>query len=474
MSTRQAESPAQAPTAPFNWRFVTPMYVGSALNPVNSSLIATALVPMAHGLHVSVGSTAVLVSALYLASAIAQPTGGKLAEVFGPRRIFLAGILLVLAGGVVGAFGRDIATLVVARVLIGVGTSGGYPSAMLIIRRRAREAGLSEPPGGVLGGLQIAGTATAALGLPVGGVIVDAFGWRSTFVVNVPVAVVAFLLAVLWLPADRRDGPKLGAREVVSRIDLTGIALFAATLSALLLFLDGLPGARWAYLGVAAAFAVALVLWERVAATPFLDVRLLVRDLALTRTYLRFGLTSLCVYSVLYGVSDWLEEAHGYSSRTVGLLLLPMTGLSALLMRPISARNLVRSALVAGAVASGAGAIGFLLIDSSTSVVVIIVLTLVFGVTLGTFAPANQTALYRQAAADQIGTAAGLMRTFGYIGSIASSALIGVFFHTGADDSGLHTIAAIMAAVSAAGLLFVLLDRGLRRPRDAEDAEHRR
>jgi MFS family permease len=151
-----------------------------------------------------------------------------------------------------------------------------------------------------------------------------------------------------------------------------------------------------------------------------------------------------------------------------------MTGLSALLMRPISSRNLVRSALVAGAVASGAGAIGFLLIDSSTSVLVIIVLTLVFGVTLGTFAPANQTALYRQAAADQIGTAAGLMRTFGYIGSIASSALIGVFFHAGADDSGLHTIAAVMAAVSAAGLLFVLLDRGLRQPRDAGDGERRR
>jgi MFS family permease len=142
-------------TNAFPWRFVTPLYMGSALNPINSSLIATALVPIAAAVHVSVGRTAVLVSALYLASAIAQPTGGKLAEEFGPRRVFLAGILTVLAGGLVGGFGQDLTTLVVARVLIGVGTSAGYPSAMLLIRRRADAAGLGAPPGSVLGGLMM-------------------------------------------------------------------------------------------------------------------------------------------------------------------------------------------------------------------------------------------------------------------------------------------------------------------------------
>ena len=81
---------------PFSWRFTTPLFMGSALNPINSSLIATALVAIAAGVHVSVGQTAVLVSALYVATAIAQPTAGKAAEVFGPRRVFLTGILAVL------------------------------------------------------------------------------------------------------------------------------------------------------------------------------------------------------------------------------------------------------------------------------------------------------------------------------------------------------------------------------------------
>src|SRR5437764_3967319 len=103
---------------PFSWRFTTPLFLGSALNAVNSSMIATALVPISTGLHVSVGQTASLVTALYLASAIAQPTAGKVAEVFGARRVFLTGIVLVLLGGVLGGAAPDLLVLLNARILI--------------------------------------------------------------------------------------------------------------------------------------------------------------------------------------------------------------------------------------------------------------------------------------------------------------------------------------------------------------------
>src|SRR5580700_4125288 len=112
-----AETGSERRTAgPFGWRTVAPLVMGSALNPVNSSLIATALVPIAAALHVPVGRTSILVSSLYLACAIAQPTAGKLAEEFGPRRVFLAGIVLVLLGGVVGGLGHSLAVLLAARV----------------------------------------------------------------------------------------------------------------------------------------------------------------------------------------------------------------------------------------------------------------------------------------------------------------------------------------------------------------------
>ncbi|MGX1853046.1 MFS transporter [Streptomyces sp. NPDC055299] len=446
-------------TNPFSWRFVTPLLTGSAINAVNTSLIATALVPIAAAVHVSVGRTAVLVSALYLASAIAQPMGGKLAEEFGPRRVFLAGVLIVLVGGIVGGVGQDLTALVVARVLIGVGSSAVYPSAMLLIRRRAEAAGLDAPPGGVLGGLMIAGAATSALGLPIGGVLVDAWGWRTTFFINLPFALLALVMAFFWIPADLPTEGSRTLREIVVRLDVAGIVGFGGAVAALLVFLMGLPDPDWIALGLAVVVGVGLVCWELRASRPFFDVRLLSTNLALTRTYLRFAVASLCVYTVLYGLTQWLQAGRSMSSKEAGLLLLPMSALSALLARPISKRNLVRMPLIVAAVSCLAASAGVLALTASTPIAWIVAITLVFGITLGTTISANQTTLYTQVGADQMGTAAGLFRTFGSLGSIASSALISIAFHTHVNDHRLHVIALIMVTVSVLGLAIVITDR---------------
>ncbi|MEV8514881.1 MFS transporter [Dactylosporangium sp. NPDC051484] len=447
--------------AAFSWRFVTPLFMSSSLNPVNSSLIATALVPIAHAMGVSVGRTAVLISALYLASAVAQPTAGKLAEQLGPRRVFLAGIVLVLVGGIVGGVGQDMTTLTVARVLIGIGTSAGYPAAMVIIRRRAIWAGLGEPPGGVLGGLTVAGTVTVAVGPPIGGVLVAAFGWRSAFLVNIPIAIVALLLTMMWIPKDeplRRSAP----REIVSRIDITGIALFGGTMSALLVFLLSLPDPDWIPLGIAVVLGVALVLWELRAPAPFIDIRLLVSNLALTRTYLRGALTMMAFYTVLYGVTQWMQAAHGLSAQVAGLVLLPMGILAAIVSWPISARNLVRGPLVIGAVSMVVASVVLALFTSGTPVAALVAVTSLFAIMLGTTSAGNQTALYIQAPAEQVGIAAGLARTFNHLGSIASATITGIVFRHHVTDSGLHLVAGILAGVGIVVLALTVFDRTLK------------
>jgi MFS family permease len=162
--------------------------------------------------------------------------------VLGARRIFLSGIVLVLLGGVVGGLGQNLAMLTVARVLIGIGTSAAFPCAMVLIRRRAQDAGLDAPPGAVLGGIAIAGMATAAVGPPIGGLLVGAAGWRWAFLINIPVTVIAMVMAVRWLPKDPAlDRADSGFRRVADRIDLPGILGFAVTMTALVIFLMGLP-----------------------------------------------------------------------------------------------------------------------------------------------------------------------------------------------------------------------------------------
>ncbi|WP_036507695.1 MFS transporter, partial [Nocardia aobensis] len=118
---------------PFTARFVGPLLLGSTLNPINTSTIATALVGIGVDFHRGPGTTAVLISVLYLCSAVAQPTMGKLATLFGPRRVFTSGLIILIAAGVIGAAAPAFGFLVVSRALIGIGTSAAFPTAMALV-----------------------------------------------------------------------------------------------------------------------------------------------------------------------------------------------------------------------------------------------------------------------------------------------------------------------------------------------------
>lgn len=462
-----ATAPHHGPAAngrPFGPRFVTPMFMGSALNPINSSVIATALVSIAAAMGVSVGQTSILISSLYLTSAIAQPTAGRLAEEFGPRRVFLAGILIVLLGGFLGGVGQNMPTLVVARVLIGLGTSAGYPSAMLLIRRRAADVGLETPPSSVLGGLAIAGAATVALGPTIGGLLVGWFNWRAAFLVNLPVAGVALVMAVFWIAKDPDPVRGRSPRETIGRIDPAGVAAFGATMTALLVFLLSLPDPDWTPLGCAVALAVAMVWWELRAGHPFFDVRLLVSNLPLTRTYVRNALTLLGTYVILYGLTQWIEAARGLSAYEAGLILIPMGVLSAVSARVVSRRRSLGPPLIAAALFMLAGAVATLFLTSHSPIAAIVAVTALFGLASGASNVTNQTALYKEAPAETVGTAAGLLRTFGYVGSIAASTITGVAFHAHVDDTGLRHVSLVMIGIAVVVLLMTVLDRQLTRP----------
>src|SRR4051794_29101361 len=131
------------------------MILGSILNPINSSIISVSLVPIGVAFGAPPAQTAWLISALYLATAIGQPVVGRLIDLYGPRRLFLAGASLTGVAGVVGTLAPGLGVLIVARVLLGCGTCAGYPAAMYLIRSEARRTG-HDSPAGVLTALAVA------------------------------------------------------------------------------------------------------------------------------------------------------------------------------------------------------------------------------------------------------------------------------------------------------------------------------
>ncbi|MFJ6378752.1 MFS transporter [Kitasatospora sp. NPDC092039] len=468
-----------APGSGFNRRLIAPMVLGSVLNPINSSMIAVALVPVGAAFGAPPAETAWLVTALYLATAVGQPVIGRLVDTHGPRRLYLAGTALVGLAGLLGALAPSLGLLIAARVLLGLGTSAAYPAAMHLTRSEAERTGESSPTG-VLTVLAVANQTVAVVGPTLGGLLIGAGGWRTVFAVNVPLSLACLALGAARLPAaerrpDRSDGPGRTDRtdrtertERTERLDHAGIALFAVLLLALMLFLMKPDPARW-YLPVLAVLAaVGFAVRERRARTPFIDLRSLAGNRPLIATYLRQVLGYTAVYAFLYGYTQWLEEGRGLSAATAGLVLLPLS-LTALTVAGVTGRRpAVRGKLLVGSACQIAACAVLLLVHASSPGTLLIGVGVLAGISQGLIGLGTQTALYHQADPATIASAAGLLRTFMYLGAMAASAANAAFFPHGATTGGLHRLALFMLGSAALLLLLTLPDRSLSRPAEPE------
>ncbi|CAG6390742.1 membrane hypothetical protein [Actinacidiphila cocklensis] len=233
--------------------------------------------------------------------------------------------------------------------------------------------------------------------------------------------------------------------------------MFGGAITCLLFVLNDLHHAHWVLVG-----------WESHVGAPFIDVRMLVRNRALTATYIRVSVTFLLIYSIFYGVSQWLQEGRGLSTTGVGLVMLPMSVLAALVSIPFARRESLAVPLLATAAAALTGSAGLLVFTHTTPVWILVLVIMVFGITSGLGMLGNQAALYRQAPPESIGVAAGLMRTFTYLGAILSSGLISLAFGRRATDHGLHTVVWVLLAI---GVLLVGLTLAAVRGRHAAGPE---
>jgi MFS family permease len=446
---------------PFGWRFTAPLLLGSTLNPINSSMLATGLLGIGIDFHLGPGQTASLISVLYLCSAIAQPTMGKLSTLFGPRRVFQAGILILLLAGVVGTLAPAFGFLLVSRALIGIGSSAAYPTAMALVRKRADSVGMGVPSR-VLGNFSIAAQVTVVIGLPLGGVLVGVWGWRALFFINIPLAILVFVLTSIGVA---RDEPIAASERgsVLRAVDVPGILLFAGTITSLLIFLGDLTVPTWWLVPVFVVLLTALLLWERRIASPLIDVRMLARNRPLQRTYLRQLLVGLGTYAALYGTSQWMEQSAGLSALEVGLILIPFSAVSIVLARISSGHGWIRGPLTITGISLIATAGVVLLLNHQSPIWAMVAMTLLFGITNGLGSFANQASLYVFAPAAEIAVASGLYRTFSYMGAIFSSSLIGITFGTAATDAGLHALAWVLVGIGAVVVLLVVFDRALPR-----------
>lgn len=433
---------------------------GTLLNPLNSSMIAVALIDIQRDLGVTFAAVSWLVSAFYLGSAIGQPIMGRLGDLYGRRRVFVAGLATVGAASAVAPLAPTLGWLVATRVVQALGSSALFPSGLGIVRHVVRERQTQ-----ALGVISIFASVSAGLGPTIGAFLVGWQSWRAVFAVNVPVVALSLLLAARALPGDRRDEPRapLGALGLARAVDLRGIVVFAATLFCLLWFLLSLERApAWWALAGAVAGAAAFGRLELGADEPFIDLRTLEANRPLLAVYAQFTAVNVVFYSVFFGIPSYLQAARHFSVEKTGLVMLVVAGLG-VVTTPIAARLIERTGhrvpLIIGVTFMTVGSALLLTLGAGTALGQLVGVLAVIGVSTGFNNLALQSALYRAAPPEGISAASGLFMTSRYLGTILSASLLGLAFGQAIGSPQLHVVAIGIAAVGAAVLVSALRGR---------------
>jgi MFS family permease len=448
-------------TRGFGGRFAASVLIGPALNPINTTMISVALVPISQATGTPASLTIWLVAGLYLVSAVFQPTMGKVADLFGPRKVYAVGLAIAGLGGVIPLFIPTFVGAFISRIAIGIGTSSAYPSAMTLIKDQSIRLGV-ETPQMLLSGLSISSLVTAAIGPVLGGVLIESFGWQSIFLVNVPFAFISIVLAYFWLPSDDTRTNRVDAHSNLRSLDIPGIVLFAVSITSALFFLLDLEDGIYWLIPISVVAMILLVFREQNHSTPFVDVRMLINNSALARTYLRLFLVYTCIYLMVYAFAQWVQVVAGFSSEMAGLMQFPAAVFAAVATVLVSRSSRVHASLIIAAGAPILGGLLLTLVHAGSPLPLLLTIVALFGIPQGLASISNQTALYHQAPAEQMGSAAGLSRTSVQVGAIIASSLIGSVFGKSATDEGLHIIAWIIVGVALVALVLTLADRSIR------------
>lgn len=430
------------------------MILGSILNPINSSIISVALIPIGKAFSVSPSQTAWLISALYLATAIGQPVVGKLIDLYGPRLLFLIATSLVGISSFIAIFPPNFWWLVVARVLLGLGTCAGYPASMYLIRSEAERTG-EDSPAKILTLLAIANQTIAVIGPTLGGLLIGLGGWQSIFMMNIPLSFACIILGYTRFP--KASLTSVGSEKRHISIDITGIIFFGITLISTLLFLMS-PNLNSIYLIIISIITgIIFIITELRSKAPFIDVRMFKGNSPLLFTYARSLLTATVTYCMLYGFPQWLEKGRGLSPSQTGLVLMPMFLMSIIVSKFTGKSPSIRLKLIVGGFIQLLAILLVLFINKDSSLASLLAIVSFLGIPQGLLSLANQNAVYFQANKSQIGASSGLLRTFMYMGAMIASAGNGLFLKSESITTGMHQIAIFGACIGIILMIITLV-----------------
>ncbi|MEU2678405.1 DHA2 family efflux MFS transporter permease subunit [Streptomyces sp. NPDC007107] len=452
------------------WAVLVTLSLGFFMTLLDLTIVNIAIPEMIDGLGASLDQTLWVVSGYALVLAVLLITAGRLGDLFGPRNLFAAGLVIFTLASIACGTAASPALLIAARAVQGLGAALLVPQTMTLIisvfpaQRRGTAMGIWGT---------VAGLATLS-GPTLGGILVSTVGWRWIFLVNVPIGLAALVLTFLVVP-DIRHGRK-------HRFDVTGVLIATAALFCLTFGLQegehyhwG-PGI-WALLAIGASLVAGFLLNQRTKQhqEPLVPFALF-RDRNFTVMTVLVALVSMAMIGLVLPFNLYLQSVLHMSAIKAGMVLAP-SSLVSMTVGPFTGRLADRIGgkylLMAGLTLYATGILAIILIAGvATPWYAFIPATVVTGLGIGCVIAPMSTEAMRNVEPRLAGAASGVNNTIRQIGSVIGAATVGALLQgrlaaelaagkTYADAfiATMHVTAVLPIAVVMAGALACLLVR---------------
>ena len=450
------------------WVLLALTCVGAFMAPLDGSIVAVALPKMGPLLNLSFGVSMWVQASYLLTMAVLLIPLGRLADQRGRMHFYLAGIVLFTLGSLAAALSFNGASLILSRILQGSGgallsaTSAAIVTAIFPPAERGRALGLNVMA--VYAGLSV--------GPPLGGFLVEHFGWPWIFLVNLPIGLVVFAWG--WFLLPRREAPALGAHG-----DPLGTLLLGSALVCLLMPLTF--GSQWGWLSLRTGLLLALAVLlagvflfaQTKARAPLLNLDLLRRN----RLFAMANLAALLNYMALYGIAILtavhLQLVQGRSVKVTGWIMLcqplmmsclsPLAGRLSDWMgsRLLSTSGMLLTALGMGLLAA---------MGRQASIPKVTTALAFVGIGMAAFSAPNTSAIMGSVERSQLSVASAFLGTMRVIGQALSVAILGgiassrlgangwqLLLQHGGSSTAAEAFAWGYSAAMLAGVLLVLL-----------------
>ncbi|MBB5117965.1 MFS transporter [Streptomyces eurocidicus] len=349
-------SASPTPPGPRRWWALVVIAIAQLMVVLDATIVNIALPSAQRELHMSDGNRQWVITAYTLAFGGLLLLGGRIADLVGRKLTFMTGLLGFAGASALGGAAHTSGLLFMARALQGAFGALLAPSALSLLTTTFTDGKERGKAFGIYGAIAGGG---AAIGLIAGGLLTEYLDWRWCLYVNIPIAVIAFLGALVFLHDDRRR-----REDGRPRLDIPGAVLGCGGLVAIVYGCSEAEPRGWGdplVLGLlcgGVALLGVFAWWQSRARNPLLPLHVL-RDRNRAGSFLVMGLAVIAMFGMFLFMTYYLQVVLGYSPVRTGLAFLPMTAAIILGSTQISARLMThvppRTLMVPGAVLAACG-----------------------------------------------------------------------------------------------------------------------